>query len=168
MQKTLSLIAIMMVAFSPFAWAEDEAITMPDTVDAVVVETVGESSPVIEMVAEVQSPVDVSVSPASESSEETLLDISQTNEDVSFADTDTTVLHDETPAIDDETIDSPTEHMPTEEDVLMPIVGDVQDLQATETVDTPILEEKPDETILSDTDTRTISVVGSTVTIERK
>lgn len=137
--------------------AEDETTLVFGVDAAVVVETAVDASVVSESIAQIHATADSSVAPASDDSDESLAIISQTSEEI-IIDTDTTVLHDETPIISHETIDGPIEHMPIEEDPLMPIVSDVEDIQATDAIVIPILEEKPDETIVSDTDTRTISV----------
>ncbi|MBP7884977.1 hypothetical protein KAZ93_02235 [Patescibacteria group bacterium] len=89
MQKTLSLIAIMMIAFSPLVWAEDE-VTMdplvPDTV--AVVETVSDA-----VAVDVSSTIDGD-------EQELVVDISSSSEIA--PDTDQTISALSLPIISDE------------------------------------------------------------------
>ncbi len=162
MQKTLSLIAIMMIAFSPLVWAEDE-VTMdplvPDTV--AVVETVSDA-----VAVDVSSTIDGD-------EQELVVDISSSSEIA--PDTDQTISALSLPIISDEIYEWDATPIPEEaimapNDVVTlaePMIQWVEDIQHIQEID-PDKEENPDDIIVSDTDTRTISIDSWVITISWK
>lgn len=167
MQKLLVAVCICSLVCSSWTWAEDEITLVPSTTDAVVaVEISADTTPVAELNESAEIPVDTSTSLVTDESVVLSSDALQAHEEAAIIEPEVPLEQ----AASSEQEPSPQEdtHIIINEstdDTILPIADD---LEHSDPITIPTIEENPDEVIVSDTDTRTIRRDGSMINVIRK